>query len=158
MGCLLGSLRTQLDKEQAVAAEYLVEVNASEKRQNERRDKNLPDILEPNEFMCPITQATMRDPVVAADGNSYEREAIEKLFERSNVSPLTNQPFKHKELVPNNALKQLIRSYEAQVHEKLVKLHEVDTLARTASRARHVEEKQALEEQLRLRQEAGPQL
>merc|ERR1712151_542219 len=90
----------------------------------------------------------------AADGNSYEREAIEKLFESSNVSPLTNQPLKHKELVPNNALKQLIRSYEAQVHEKLVKLHEVYTLARTASRARQVEEKQALEEQLRLMQEA----
>ncbi len=30
-----------------------------------------------NELMCPITQEPLRDPVVAADGNLYERFAIQ---------------------------------------------------------------------------------
>jgi hypothetical protein len=30
-----------------------------------------------SELMCPITQEPMRDPVVAADGHTYERSAIE---------------------------------------------------------------------------------
>eukprot|EP00951_Prasinocladus_malaysianus_P033359 scaffold329913_cov42-Prasinocladus_malaysianus.AAC.1 len=29
-------------------------------------------------FLCPITQDIMLDPVVAADGNTYERQAIEE--------------------------------------------------------------------------------
>ena len=33
---------------------------------------------EPEELLCPITKAMMRDPVfVAGSGNTYEREAIE---------------------------------------------------------------------------------
>jgi len=38
----------------------------------------------PKEFMCPITKAVMRDPVVAQDGFSYERAAIGKWFEQHN--------------------------------------------------------------------------
>merc|ERR1711970_1009378 len=98
------------------------EVKAAEQRKNERRDKNIPDIPVPDEFMCPIMQATMRDPVVAADGNSYEREAIEEHLGRSNISPLTNTPLKNKEVIANNALKKLIRSYEGKVQERLVQL------------------------------------
>lgn len=30
----------------------------------------------PQEYMCPITQELMRDPVIGTDGNTYEREAI----------------------------------------------------------------------------------
>ena len=28
------------------------------------------------ECMCPISRALLRDPVIAADGHTYEREAI----------------------------------------------------------------------------------
>lgn len=28
------------------------------------------------DYLCPITQDLMKDPVVAADGHSYEKESI----------------------------------------------------------------------------------
>ena len=51
----------------------------------------------------------MMDPVVAADGNSYERAALEAWFAAGNtVSPSTGAPLSHKTLLPNWALKCLI--------------------------------------------------
>ena len=42
---------------------------------------NLPnefdDINVPDEYKCPISKTIMKDPVIAADGNTYEREFIE---------------------------------------------------------------------------------
>jgi hypothetical protein len=38
----------------------------------------------PNEFFCPITLELMRDPVLAKDGHTYERNAIEGWFEQSS--------------------------------------------------------------------------
>lgn len=51
----------------------------------------------------------MHDPVVAADGNSYERSAIEAWFSSGEpTSPLTNEPLPHAALIPNNSLKKVI--------------------------------------------------
>lgn len=41
---------------------------------------------------CPITQCLMCDPVRAADGNTYERSAIENWLRVRRTSPLTNLP------------------------------------------------------------------
>eukprot|EP00887_Chlorella_sp_A99_P000031 scaffold16.g31.t1 len=41
-------------------------------------------------FVCPITHERLRDPVVAADGYTYERVAIESWLSRNSTSPLTN--------------------------------------------------------------------
>ena len=38
-------------------------------------------------FICPIGFMVMTDPVVAEDGQTYERAQIQKWFERSNKSP-----------------------------------------------------------------------
>ena len=35
----------------------------------------------PDEFLCPISQEIMQDPVICSDGSSYERKVIEKWFE-----------------------------------------------------------------------------
>lgn len=40
------------------------------------------------EFICPISQEMMSDPVVAADGVTYERESIHKWFQKHNTSPV----------------------------------------------------------------------
>ena len=56
------------------------------------------------------TQAVMRDPVVAADGVSYERAAIEAWLQTSDLSPQTGQPLDHKELLPNHSLRSLLQS------------------------------------------------
>ena len=71
----------------------------------------------PNEFLCPITCSKLIDPMVAADGHTYEREAIQKwLVERGtkSVSPLTGQTLKYRELVPNFSLKKHIEGFEAE--------------------------------------------
>lgn len=40
-----------------------------------------------DEFICPITYELMREPVVASDGHTYEKSAIEKWLKTSRVSP-----------------------------------------------------------------------
>jgi hypothetical protein len=49
-----------------------------------------------------------KDPVVAADGCTYERSAIEQWLETHETSPMTNAPLEHKLLFPNNLAKALV--------------------------------------------------
>ena len=55
----------------------------------------------------------MREPVVAADGHSYEREALERWLALAPPgaaprSPMTGLPLAHPHLSPNFALRSLI--------------------------------------------------
>jgi U-box domain len=60
-------------------------------------------------FECPITLATMSDPVVCADGQTYEREAIQAWLDAGKTtSPLTGAPLEHHLLVSNYALRTMI--------------------------------------------------
>ena len=43
----------------------------------------------PEAFMCPITQVRLWDPVVAADGYTYERSTIEGWLQSKASSPPT---------------------------------------------------------------------
>ncbi|AIK96236.1 U-box domain-containing protein [Candidatus Odyssella acanthamoebae] len=72
------------------------------------------DDRRPNEHFCPITLQVMRDPVVAADGHSYERAAISKYFNIDNraKSPITGLPLKNRDLFDNQALKAMIRDWK----------------------------------------------
>ncbi|CAF3680297.1 unnamed protein product [Rotaria socialis] len=65
-----------------------------------------------NSITCCITKAILRDPVVAADGFTYEREAITKWFETSNRSPMTNQELEDLELKPNFAIKSILQALQ----------------------------------------------
>ncbi|GLC39412.1 hypothetical protein PLESTM_000893900 [Pleodorina starrii] len=56
---------------------------------------------------CPITQEPLRDPVVAADGNTYERLAIEAWLQQHDTSPMTNEILPHKALTPNNLIRKI---------------------------------------------------
>mmetsp|Transcript_14249 Transcript_14249/g.40561 ORF Transcript_14249/g.40561 Transcript_14249/m.40561 type:complete len:601 (-) Transcript_14249:60-1862(-) len=58
----------------------------------------------PNMPPCPITGEPMIEPVVAADGHTYERTAIHRWLTTSNKSPLTGSVLAHKNLVPNYGL------------------------------------------------------
>ncbi|XP_075933880.1 WD repeat, SAM and U-box domain-containing protein 1 isoform X2 [Anarhichas minor] len=63
----------------------------------------------PDEFLCPITRELMREPVIAADGYSYEREAIDSWINTKNrSSPMTNLPLLTTLLTPNRTLKMAI--------------------------------------------------
>lgn len=70
------------------------------------------DAALPEELFCPITQEPMRDPVVAADGYSYERTAINRWLESGKeTSPMTNEPLEHTMVLPNRTLLLLIQKY-----------------------------------------------
>jgi hypothetical protein len=68
-----------------------------------------------NTFRCPIGLGLMRDPVVAADGHSYERKNIEAWFKSSQFeyhpvkSPMTNDQLNDTTLLPNHALKSVLQ-------------------------------------------------
>ncbi|XP_030528255.1 putative U-box domain-containing protein 50 [Rhodamnia argentea] len=69
----------------------------------------------PNMFVCPIFQEIMKNPHVAADGFSYELEAIEEwLWTGHDTSPMTNLKLKHKFLAPNHTLRGFIQEWQSK--------------------------------------------
>ncbi|CAN0846823.1 U-box domain-containing protein 16 [Linum grandiflorum] len=63
----------------------------------------------PPDFRCPISLDLMRDPVVVATGQTYDRESISLWIESGhNTCPKTGQSLAHTNLIPNRALKNLI--------------------------------------------------
>ncbi|OCT63506.1 hypothetical protein XELAEV_18044607mg [Xenopus laevis] len=74
----------------------------------------------PNEFLCPITWELMTDPVIASDGYSYERKAIEDWISRKKrTSPMTNLPLENLLLTPNRTLKMALNRWlERQNHRE----------------------------------------
>eukprot|EP00976_Prorocentrum_cordatum_P063839 1177245-Prorocentrum_minimum.AAC.1 len=78
------------------------------------------DVDQPRSLDCPITQDIMRDPVMDANGHTFERAAIEAaLRERPGVFPLTNERYPDGEarLMPNRAVKHIIQEYLARKGE-----------------------------------------
>jgi len=72
----------------------------------------------PSEFMCPITREAMKDPVSAADGYTYEREAITSWLKRTQqpLSPMTGAVLEHAFVIPNQIVKNMITEwYDKQV-------------------------------------------
>ncbi|KAF0917656.1 hypothetical protein E2562_021165 [Oryza meyeriana var. granulata] len=63
----------------------------------------------PSDFRCPISLDLMRNPVVSASGQTYDRESINRWFgSGKSTCPKTGQVLTNLELVPNKALKNLI--------------------------------------------------
>jgi hypothetical protein len=77
--------------------------NVAEREAYEKEDDDAAEPL-PGMPSCPITGLPMRDPVVAADGHSYERKAIVRWFKKSSMSPITREELPHKHVVPNYML------------------------------------------------------
>ncbi|CAH2305585.1 WD repeat, SAM and U-box domain-containing 1 isoform X1 [Pelobates cultripes] len=65
----------------------------------------------PDEFLCPITCEIMKDPVIASDGYSYERSAIENWISTKRTSPMTNLPLENLLLTPNRTLKMALNRW-----------------------------------------------
>ena len=75
------------------------------------------DVLDdrrPPEHFCPITMEVMKDPVVASDGHSYERMAIEKYLKVTYhpKSPITGLPLGSQNLFDNQTLKTMIMDWK----------------------------------------------
>ena len=63
----------------------------------------------PKHLQCPITLSLMRNPVTASDGQTYEKEAIEKWMERNKFSPITREPITS--INPNFTIKYLCEQF-----------------------------------------------
>ena len=70
-----------------------------------------PEEDTPSRFICILSQDVMEEPVMTADGFSYERVMIERWLRDNNTSPRTNMPLAHKLLTPNHDLKALIEEW-----------------------------------------------
>ncbi|XP_063502086.1 WD repeat, SAM and U-box domain-containing protein 1 isoform X5 [Symphalangus syndactylus] len=72
----------------------------------------------PDEFICPITRELMKDPVIASDGYSYEKEAMENwISKKKRTSPMTNLVLPSAVLTPNRTLKMAINRW-LETHQK----------------------------------------
>ncbi|XP_074255742.1 WD repeat, SAM and U-box domain-containing protein 1 isoform X3 [Saimiri boliviensis] len=72
----------------------------------------------PDEFICPITRELMKDPVIASDGYSYEKEAMENwISTKKRTSPMTNLVLPSVVLTPNRTLKMAINRW-LETHQK----------------------------------------
>jgi hypothetical protein len=60
--------------------------------------------------MCPITLELMKVPVIAEDGHTYERSAIEDWFKRGNRNSPKTQARIGQRLMLNHSMKALIES------------------------------------------------
>ena len=73
-----------------------------------------------NCFVCPLSKKKLTDPVVAADGYTYEKSAIEDYFNSGKTaSPITGEELTDKSLIPNKTLKSLILNNSMQKLEQL---------------------------------------
>ena len=69
----------------------------------------------PDQFYCPITRTTMADPVIAADGYTYERAAITQWIQQNIssgmvYSPINFIPLTHLNLTENVMLKNIMKN------------------------------------------------
>lgn len=71
-------------------------------------------------FVCPLTKQIMCDPVTLENGQTFERESIEKWFKecresgRKLVCPLTLKELKRTDLKPSIALRNTIEEWTAR--------------------------------------------
>ncbi|KAJ8554418.1 hypothetical protein K7X08_025096 [Anisodus acutangulus] len=69
----------------------------------------------PPHFVCPIFQDVMEDPHIAADGYTYEGDAIKGwLYSGHDTSPMTNLKLDTCDLIPNYALYRAIQEWQQQ--------------------------------------------
>ncbi|XP_010544727.1 PREDICTED: U-box domain-containing protein 33-like isoform X3 [Tarenaya hassleriana] len=68
--------------------------------------------IAPLYFICPVFLEVMQDPHVAADGFTYEAEAIRAWLDSGHdTSPMTNVKLSHTSLIPNHALRSAVQEW-----------------------------------------------
>jgi len=70
-------------------------------------------------YQCPITHGLMFDPVVAEDGNTYEREAIQEWLSKNARSPLNPTGMTIKGLIPARQIQiRIVKMIESGIVDK----------------------------------------
>ncbi|KAL3160943.1 hypothetical protein ABBQ38_009335 [Trebouxia sp. C0009 RCD-2024] len=82
-----------------------------DKIQDSAAAKQRQAIVTPHKLLCcPITKVLLTDPVIAADGYTYEKAALLQRLQRSLVSPVTGNMLEHTSCVPNASIKSLLHN------------------------------------------------
>jgi len=91
-------------------------------KKRKRQEANVKDLLFKlrQTHECPITQSLFVDPCIAADGNTYERESIERWFKHHSQSPVTNQVLSNKTLFPATTVRQAVSELVNKADEDLI--------------------------------------
>lgn len=103
LGAIVGRILLQRDPSERPSANDLLHEFFSERRM-------------PLSFMCPLSYEVMRDPVMSADGHSYERECIQQWFDTGHdTSPMTGLRLANTLLTPNIVLRAAIAEMMMQM-------------------------------------------
>ncbi|CAL1171703.1 unnamed protein product [Cladocopium goreaui] len=104
-------------------------------------DAQVDELLtDPEKFCCPILQCLMDEPVVAEDGFTYERHAIQSALTHRWRSPMTGSDMGDT-VLPINRLKSEIKAYKDEVVEKIIELvPRIDSQSRAAKLLDRAEE------------------
>lgn len=74
--------------------------------------KKSDSIIVPADFVCSISLELMRDPVIVATGQTYERSCIQRWIDCGNITcPKTQQKLENLTLTPNYVLRSLITQW-----------------------------------------------
>ena len=64
-----------------------------------------------------LLQELMEEPVIAADGHTYEMSAMKLWLQQNDTSPVTHLPLPHKRLVPNVVIRSAILNHPQQLQQ-----------------------------------------
>ncbi|XP_026388897.1 U-box domain-containing protein 16-like [Papaver somniferum] len=82
---------------------------ASTPRYELASSSSFSEVVFPEDFKCPISLDLMKDPVVVATGQTYDRNSISHWIDSGHETcPKTGQNLVHMNLIPNKAMKNLI--------------------------------------------------
>lgn len=78
-------------------------------------------------FICPLTNEVMQDPVVTKEGINFERKAILRwIDENGEVCPVTKTPLAVNGLVPNNKLQWEIKQWQLSYGDASQQMSELE--------------------------------
>ncbi|KAL9860261.1 U-box domain-containing protein 57 [Arabidopsis thaliana] len=108
----LSTKKLELEIFKQLAGSYKQDADAM-RQERDNALKTVQEIVDeqqpPPSFICPITQDVMKNPHMAADGFTYELEAIQKWINTGHrTSPMTNLKLSHFSFSPNRALRSAI--------------------------------------------------
>ncbi|KAG4401172.1 hypothetical protein GLYMA_07G216200v4 [Glycine max] len=117
--CSKNPAGTRLERTRSIPTEVEVSLNATDPESQEISEtKILPEVKKPEaivipeDFLCPISLELMRDPVIVATGQTYERSYIQRWIDCGNTTcPKTQQKLQHLTLTPNYVLRSLISQW-----------------------------------------------
>lgn len=92
-------------------------------RNDEERDAYAASVAPRRELVCPITQECFVDPVIAEDGNTYEKKSILTWFHCGKTrSPVTNEIMKSRNLIPNRNISAMALAHREKLGRMVLQI------------------------------------